>query len=88
MQRRPERIERFVTLSLSKDDRADGSRSKRQLMEPIVQQPASGPRLTYAEFLEFVADKEERYEFVDGHAVAMGIRATKTNCSRRTSPTG
>jgi len=42
-------------------------------MEPIVQQPASEPRLTYEQFLEFVADKEERYEFVDGHAVAMGI---------------
>jgi len=42
-------------------------------LDPIVQQPGSGPRLTYQQFLEFVADKEERYEFVDGHAVAMGI---------------
>jgi Uma2 family endonuclease len=29
-------------------------------------------KLTYAEFLEFIADKDQRYEFVDGHAVAMG----------------
>jgi len=49
------------------------SLSKGQLMEPIVQQPGSEPRLTYEQFLEFVADKDERYEFVDGHAVAMGI---------------
>ena len=28
--------------------------------------------ITYAEFLAFVADKDERYEYVDGHAVAMG----------------
>lgn len=28
--------------------------------------------LTYQEFLDFVADKEGRYEFVDGRAIAMG----------------
>jgi len=29
-------------------------------------------QLTYQEFLEFIADKDEQYEYVDGHAVAMG----------------
>jgi Uma2 family endonuclease len=28
--------------------------------------------LTYQEFLDFVADKESRYEYVDGRAIAMG----------------
>jgi Uma2 family endonuclease len=28
--------------------------------------------LTYQQFLDFVADKEGRYEYVDGRAVAMG----------------
>jgi Uma2 family endonuclease len=28
--------------------------------------------LTYQEFLDFVADKEGRYEYVDGRAIAMG----------------
>jgi Uma2 family endonuclease len=36
-------------------------------------EPKSSGRITYAEFLAFTADKDERYEFVDGRAVAMGI---------------
>jgi len=35
-------------------------------------EPASPHTLTYQEFLDFVADKEGRYEYVDGHAIAMG----------------
>ncbi len=31
------------------------------------------PQLTYKQFLDFVADREGRYEYVDGRAVAMGI---------------
>lgn len=33
---------------------------------------ASPQTLTYQEFLDFIADKEGRYEYVDGHAIAMG----------------
>ena len=34
---------------------------------------SSDAPMTYQQFLDFVADKDERYEYVDGHAVAMGI---------------
>jgi Uma2 family endonuclease len=33
---------------------------------------ASPQTLTYQEFLDFIADKDGRYEYVDGHAIAMG----------------
>ncbi len=33
---------------------------------------ASSAPLSYQEFLDFIADKDGRYEYVDGHAVAMG----------------
>jgi len=33
---------------------------------------APEPQLTYQQFLDFVAGKEGRYEYVDGRAVAMG----------------
>jgi Uma2 family endonuclease len=32
--------------------------------------------LSYAEFLDFIADRDETYEYVDGHAVAMGRPST------------
>jgi Uma2 family endonuclease len=35
--------------------------------------PIPGNQITYADFRAFVADKDERYEYVNGHAVAMGI---------------
>jgi Uma2 family endonuclease len=33
-------------------------------------------QLSYSEFLEFIADKEETYEYVDGYPVAMGRAST------------
>jgi Uma2 family endonuclease len=37
-----------------------------------VDDPVPNRELTYAEFLTFVADKDQRYEYIDGRAVAMG----------------
>ncbi len=35
-----------------------------------------GKQLTYSEFLDFIADKDEAYEYVDGFPVAMGRAST------------
>lgn len=45
-------------------------------MKTMAQTDAE-PQLTYRQFLDFVAGKEGRYEYVDGRAVAMGTSSNE-----------